>query len=113
MYCSSCGIAMDDTFRFCPHCGAAGGNAAAPSGPRLSRSLVRPRMEKKLAGVCAGLANYFGVDVTLIRILVVVLSIWPPGVGLIFYLVCWVVMPQEPLLLPPASVVRDAQGAAS
>lgn len=62
--------------------------------------LSRPRDNRKIAGVCAGIARYFGVDVTLVRILTVVLAIWPIGVGLIFYIVCWIVMPNDPLMLP-------------
>jgi phage shock protein PspC (stress-responsive transcriptional regulator) len=59
--------------------------------------------------VCAGLARYFGVDVTLLRILVVVLTIWPVGLGLIFYVICWIVMPNEPLLLTPADNTQLAK----
>jgi phage shock protein PspC (stress-responsive transcriptional regulator) len=63
--------------------------------------LRRSRTNKKIAGVCAGLAEYLNIDVTLMRVLVVCAAIWG-GIGLIFYVVCWFVMPEEPLLLPPA-----------
>ena len=66
---------------------------------------MRLRDDRKVAGVCSGLARYLGVDATLIRILMVCLSIWPPFAGLIIYLVCWIVMPNERLALPPAHVV--------
>ncbi len=104
MYCSSCGIEVSDSARFCPQCGTATGKetVASPLG-RPARLLSRPRDDRKIAGVCSGMARYLGLDVTLVRILTVVLAIWPPGVGIIFYLVCWIVMPQDPLLLPPAS----------
>lgn len=104
MYCSSCGIEVSDAARYCPQCGTvtAKHTFTSPTG-KPTRFLSRPRDERKIAGVCAGIARYLGVDVTLIRILTLVLAFWPPGVGLIFYLVCWIVMPQEPLLLVPPS----------
>jgi phage shock protein C len=77
--------------------------AGSSYGTRQQRPLRRPRLDRKIAGVCAGLASYMDVDVTLIRIIFLVLLFWPPGVGLILYVVCWIVMPQEPLLLPPAA----------
>jgi phage shock protein C len=54
--------------------------------------------ESKIAGVCAGFARYFGVDVTLIRVLWVVLTVFPmPLFGLVSYIVAWIVMPKEPV----------------
>lgn len=104
MYCSSCGIEISDGFRYCPQCGTTTRqNSFTSATGKPARYLSRPRDDRKIAGVCAGIARYLGVDVTLIRIIMVVLAIWPPGVGLIVYLVCWIVMPQEPLMLPPAS----------
>jgi phage shock protein PspC (stress-responsive transcriptional regulator) len=69
--------------------------------------LSRPRDDRKIAGVCAGIARYLGVDAVIVRILMVVLAIWPPGVGVILYIVCWMVMPNDPLMLPePAPAPR-------
>jgi phage shock protein C len=65
--------------------------------------LSRPRDNRKIAGVCSGLARYLGVDPVLVRILTVVLAIWPVGLGVILYLACWIVMPNDPFLLPAAS----------
>ena len=54
--------------------------------------------EAKIAGVCAGFARYFGLDVTLVRILWVVLTVFPvPFFGLISYIVAWIVMPKDPV----------------
>ena len=100
MYCSSCGIEVPDSSRYCSHCGTA---TFSSSGARPVRPLQRMRDDRKIAGVCSGIARYLAVDVTVVRILAVVLAIWPPSVGLIGYLVCWIVMPQDQLLLPPAS----------
>jgi phage shock protein C len=103
MYCSSCGIELPESFRFCSQCGAATGvgGFTDPTG-KPARLLSRPRDERKLAGVCAGVARYLGVDVTLVRVLVVCFAIWPPFLGLVFYIICWIVMPPDPLLLGPA-----------
>ncbi len=110
MYCSSCGIEVSDGARFCPQCGTATSrNAFTSLAGKPVKTLSRPRDGRKIAGVCAGIARYLGVDVTLVRIAVVVLAFWPPSIGLILYLVCWVVMPQEPLLLPaPTSTAEPA-----
>jgi phage shock protein PspC (stress-responsive transcriptional regulator) len=51
--------------------------------------------QKKIAGVCAGFAEYFEMDVTLMRILFIVLVVTPPGVGLLAYLVAWIAMPRD------------------
>jgi phage shock protein PspC (stress-responsive transcriptional regulator) len=59
------------------------------------RRLTRRPAEGKLGGVCAGLAAYFDVDVTLVRVAWIVLSIWPGAVvlGVIAYIAAWVLMP--------------------
>ena len=107
MYCTRCGIQIDDKVRYCPDCGAATHNAAPRQGSSPAR-LTRSRDDAKIAGVCAGVARYLGIDVTLVRILWVLLAIWPPAIGLIAYIVCWIVMPKEPLLLPAASQLDPA-----
>jgi phage shock protein C len=60
------------------------------SGRRLTRS-----RNKTIAGVCAGIAEYFGWDVTLFRVLYVIVSILSVAFpGILVYLILWVVMPQ-------------------
>lgn len=51
--------------------------------------------EKKIAGVCAGVARYFGVDVTMVRVLWLVVAICTVIPGFIAYLVAWIAMPKE------------------
>jgi phage shock protein C len=60
-----------------------------------TRKLYRSRTNRKLAGVCGGLAQYFNTDVTLIRVLFVVLALLG-GPGLVIYLVMWILVPEEP-----------------
>jgi phage shock protein C len=57
--------------------------------------LRRPRTGRVIAGVCAALAARFGWDVTLVRVLALV-SLLLPGPQLIFYVVAWIVIPNEP-----------------
>ncbi len=66
---------------------------------RIARKrLVRPRQGRKIAGVCIGFAEYFDIDVTVVR-LVWLLASCLTGVGLLAYPIAWIVMPEEPLLL--------------
>lgn len=58
--------------------------------------LQRPRNGRILAGVCAGLANRFGWDANLVRLLFV-LSFLLPGPQFIAYIIMWIVIPNEPL----------------
>jgi phage shock protein C len=57
--------------------------------------LYRSRTNRQLAGVCGGLAEYFNIDATLIRVLFVVLAVLG-GSGLVIYLVLWIIVPREP-----------------
>jgi len=61
-----------------------------------TRRLMRSRYDGKIAGVCAGVANYLDVDVTVVRLVWLILTFCPPSVGLIAYIVAWIVMPKEP-----------------
>jgi len=70
-----------------------------------TRSLHRSRQHRMIAGVCGGIAERFGWDPTIVR-LVTVLSILLPGPQFLAYIVLWNVTPLEPL---PGEQVIDAQ----
>jgi phage shock protein C len=108
MYCSNCGIKLDDKANYCSDCGTAAVNTPRRFNAHLERRLTRARDDVRVAGVCAGFARYLGIDVTLIRILWVILTIFSIGVGLIVYIACWIVMPKEALALP-AGTMNPAQ----
>ena len=109
MYCTRCGSQTGELDKFCSQCGhVAPGSTAAPlltsyaataaplpvaSGPipQLTRSL----RNRKIAGVCAGIARHFGVDPTIVRVLFVAMFFCPVLPAIIPYIVCWVVMPLE------------------
>jgi phage shock protein C len=61
-----------------------------------TRRLYRSGTNRKLAGVCGGLAQYLNTDATLIRVLFVVLALLG-GPGLVIYLLMWILIPEEPL----------------
>ncbi|MFZ0047156.1 MAG: PspC domain-containing protein [Streptosporangiaceae bacterium] len=60
-----------------------------------SKVLVRSREGRMVAGVCSGLARYFGWDVTMVRVIVAVLCIITGGAGALAYLAVWVLIPEE------------------
>lgn len=110
MFCTACGVQLQERDRFCSQCGTATGIGVPPREPgTVYNRLTRPRDDRKIAGVCSGLARYFGVDPVLLRILAVALLIWPTGLGLVAYVICWIVMPNDPLMLPaPATTVTTS-----
>ena len=60
-----------------------------------TKKLVRSRKGRMVAGICAGAADYFGVDVTLVRVIVAVVAVITGGAGVLAYLVAWVIIPEE------------------
>jgi phage shock protein C len=60
-----------------------------------TRKLYRSKTNRKLAGVCGGLAQYFNIDATLIRVLFVLLAVLG-GSGLVLYVAMWIIVPKEP-----------------
>lgn len=60
----------------------------------MEKRLHRSRTEKMIAGVCGGLAEYFGVDPTIIRVIWVLIT-FLAGFGVLLYLILWLVMPLD------------------
>jgi phage shock protein C len=92
MYCNYCGKVVQDDANICAYCGKRIGAVVA------RKRLVRPRQGRKIAGVCLGFAEYFDLDVTLVRIVWLISSVMT-GIGLLSYPIAWVIMPEEPLPL--------------
>jgi len=89
MYCNYCGKVIQDDANVCAYCGTRVGGVIG------RKRLVRPRADRKVAGVCAGFAEYFDLDVTLVRLAWLFVSLLT-GVGLLAYPIAWIVMPEEP-----------------
>src|SRR5258705_8136353 len=72
---------------------------AAMSEPTPRPRLVRSRTDRRIAGVCGGLAEYFDIDPTIVRVSWVILSIIAGAVvfGVVAHLVPWVIIPPAPL----------------
>jgi phage shock protein C len=67
-----------------------------PFSQQPPRRLRRSQVDRKLAGVCAGVADYFGVDPTLVRLAFIVISVLTGGAFLLAYLFAVLVMPESP-----------------
>ena len=60
-----------------------------------TKILVRSRKGRMLAGICAGIAGYFGLDVTLVRVIWAVVAVLTGGAGVLAYLAAWAIIPSE------------------
>jgi len=59
-----------------------------------AKRILRSRTNRMLAGVCQGIGTYFNLDPTIVRILWIVFTLMG-GAGLLAYLICWIVIPEE------------------
>ncbi|MGD0793158.1 MAG: PspC domain-containing protein [Terriglobales bacterium] len=105
MYCNACGKAIAEDGRFCSHCGNVVGIPPTP------KKLMRSRADRKIAGVCSGLAQYLDLDISLVRILwffvTFVSGVFP---GFIAYVLAWIIIPEEPELKPVVAAQQPATG---
>jgi phage shock protein C len=93
MYCNYCGKSIQDDANVCAYCGTRVGGVAS------RKRLVRPREGRKVAGVCLGMAEYFDLDVTIVRLAWLITAVLT-GVGFLAYAIAWIVIPDEPYKLP-------------
>ena len=95
MTCPNCQKEIMAGSKFCYACGAKQPESGAPGmgQPAVSRRrLLRSSTDKKIGGVCAGIADYFDLDPTIIRVVWLLLALCG-GTGLVSYLVLWIVLP--------------------
>jgi len=52
--------------------------------------------DRKIGGVCGGLGDYFDVDATLVRIIFILIAICSIGLGIVAYILMWMVIPRKP-----------------
>ena len=93
MTCAECHREVDERWNFCSYCGARMRPAA-----HSHRRLMRSATDSKIAGVCGGLAEYLGVDSTIVRLFWAILAVVPGGIvgGIVAYVVAWVIVPKAP-----------------
>lgn len=92
MSCMDYGREIADSSNFCSSCGA-------PQRQRTShKQLTLSATDKKVAGVCGGLAEYLDVDPTIVRLIWVALSVVPGGFvgGALAYFLAWTIIPKAP-----------------
>lgn len=78
----------------------------------MGHRLFRSRKDKIIGGVCGGLGNYFEIDPVLVRIAFVILALLH-GVGILAYIICWIVIPAERSLYAAIAAGEDPAAAAA
>ena len=105
MTCSSCNKDIAIGSKFCYNCGAKQPESGAPGlspATGAPKKLMRSSTDKKIAGVAAGLGDYFDVDVTIVRVIWLLL-IFCGGTGVLAYIILWIVLPVAPGGIVPVS----------
>jgi phage shock protein C len=100
MTCYNCQKDILEGSRYCYHCGAAQKPLTAPPAAP-AKPLRRSRKHKVIAGVCGGFADYFNLDVSLVRVIWLLIALFGGG-GIIAYIICWLVIPLEEEHAPAA-----------
>jgi phage shock protein C len=65
----------------------------------MNKKLYRSYKDKMLGGVAGGLAEYFNIDSTLVRVLFLVI-LFVGGTGILAYIIMWIIIPEEPIIFP-------------
>jgi phage shock protein C len=105
MICSSCQKEIAIGSKFCYNCGAKQPETPPPGlSPATGgkKKLMRSSTDKKIAGVCGGLADYFEMDPTILRVLWLI-AVLCFGTGVLAYIILWIVLPVAPPGVVPTS----------
>ena len=103
MFCNKCGKPMEAGARFCPMCGTAHEGTATrqpfAGAFRGSGQLVRSRARRMIGGVCAGFADHYGWDLTVVRLITVAITLFT-GLPVLVYIAAWIIIPDGQYALP-------------
>lgn len=61
----------------------------------MNKTLYRSKENRILAGICGGIAEYYGANPTIVRVITVLLFLLP-GIGILTYLILWIIIPKKP-----------------
>ena len=111
MTCTSCHREIADEAFYCQFCGRRQGARAT----LFPKPLRRSQADRKLAGICGGIARYLDTDPVFIRVAWVILSIVPGTIllGVLAYVVAWIIVPEaepgsEPVIVGAKRMLRSA-----
>ena len=99
MFCTHCGREVAESNNYCSSCGALQRQRTS------HKQLTLSATDKKLAGVCGGIAEYLDVDPTIVRLIWVALSVVPGGFvgGALAYFLAWIIIPKSSALVSAES----------
>ena len=113
MTCTRCHREISDEASYCQFCGA--GQRQGASASLFPKPLRRSQADRKLAGICGGIARYLDTDPVFIRVAWVILSIVPGSIllGVLAYVVAWIIVPEaepgsEPMVVGAKRMQRSA-----
>ena len=111
MTCKHCHRDIPDEASYCLFCGRRQGISET----LFPKALRRSRVDRKLAGICGGIARYLDTDPVFIRVAWVILSIFPGTIllGVLAYVVAWIIVPEaepgaEPIVVGAKRMQRSA-----
>jgi phage shock protein C len=108
--CPYCAEAIRAEALKCRFCGSM---VEATSSGLLSAPWTRRRSDRVFAGVCIGLAEHFGISVTVVRLGFVLSALFSGGVAVLLYIALWLAMPLEPELRGDESLYLEDPAARS
>jgi len=105
MYCNHCGREIADSSNFCSACGGRQRQRI------FQKQLTLSATDKKLGGVCGGIAEYLNVDPTIVRLIWVALSVVPGGFvgGALAYFLAWIIIPKAPAFASATASTASAE----
>jgi phage shock protein C len=105
MFCIHCGREIADSSSFCSTCGARQRQRTS------HKQLTLSATDKKMAGVCGGIAEYLDVDPTIVRLIWVALSVVPGGFvgGALAYFLAWIIIPKAPAFVPMVAAAGTSE----